>query len=77
MEQVRMKTLKGKKVLIRNNPIEIRCARMKTLDAFLILATILLGITSIIFFVWNDVADAIYALVWAVWMAVLRRIREV
>ena len=44
---------------------------MKMLDAFLILATILLGITSIIFFVWHDVADAIYVLVWAVWMAVV------
>lgn len=49
---------------------------MKILDALLILATILLGITSIIFFVWNDVADAIYVLVWAVWMAVLWRIRN-
>ena len=49
---------------------------MKILDAFLILATILLGITSIIFFVWHDVADAIYCLVFAVWMAALRRIRE-
>lgn len=49
---------------------------MKILDALLILATILLGITSIILFAWNDVADSIYALVWAVWMAALRRIRE-
>ena len=49
--------------------------RMKILNAFLILATILLGITSIIFFVWNDVADAIYVLVWAVWMVEIRRIR--
>ena len=70
-----MKTLKGKKVLIQNNTIGIRHARMKMLNAFLILATILLGITSILFFVWNDVADAIYCLVWAVWMAVLRGIR--
>jgi len=49
---------------------------MKMLNAFLILATILLVITSIIFFAWNDVADAIYALVWAVWMAAVRRIRK-
>jgi hypothetical protein len=49
---------------------------MKMLNAFLILATILLGITSIIFFAWNNVADAIYALLWAVWMAVLRRTRS-
>ena len=49
---------------------------MKMLDAFLILVTILLAITSIIFFAWNDVADAIYVLVWAVWMAVVRRIRN-
>jgi hypothetical protein len=68
--------LKVLKVLTQNNTIGIRCARMKMLNAFLILATILLGITSIIFFAWHDVADAIYALVWAVWMAVLRRIRE-
>ena len=45
--------------------------RMKMLNAFLILVTILLAIASIIFFVWNDVADAIYVLVWAVWMAVV------
>ena len=48
---------------------------MKMLNAFLILATILLVITSIIFFVWNDVGDAIYALALAVWMAVMRGIR--
>ena len=46
------------------------------LNAFLILATILLGITSIILFVGNNVADAIYFLVWAVWMAVMRGIRR-
>lgn len=39
---------------------------MKILNAFLILSTLLLAITSIIFFAWNDVADAIYCLVWAV-----------
>ena len=49
---------------------------MKMLNAFLILATILLAITSILFFAWHDVADAIYALVWAVWMAAIRRIRS-
>jgi len=49
---------------------------MKTLNAFLILATILLAITSILFFAWNNVADAIYFLVWAVWMVVVRRIRQ-
>ena len=41
---------------------------MKTLNVFLILATILLVITSIIFFAWDDVADAIYALVWAIFI---------
>ena len=49
---------------------------MKMLNAFLILATILLGITSILFFAGNNVADAIYFLVWAVWMAAIRRISK-
>ena len=49
---------------------------MKMLNTFLILATILLGITSIYLFFTNNLADAIYALLWAVWMAVVRRIRE-
>ena len=49
--------------------------RMKMLNAFLILATVLLALTSIIFFAWNSVADAIYFLVWAVLVAVIRRIR--
>lgn len=49
---------------------------MKMLNAFLILATILLAITSILFFVWHDVADAIYYLVWAVWMAAVRGMRQ-
>ena len=48
---------------------------MKMLNVFLILAAILLGITSIIFFAWDDVADAIYFLVWAVWMTAVGRIR--
>ena len=49
---------------------------MKMLNAFLILATILMAVMSIIFFVWNDVADAIYCLLWAVLMAEVRRIRQ-
>ena len=49
---------------------------MKMLNTFLIIATIFLGITSIIFFVWHDVADAIYFLVWAVWLAAVREIRK-
>ena len=49
---------------------------MKMLNTFLTTMAILLGITSILFFVWNSVADAIYALVWAVLMAVMRGIRE-
>ena len=47
---------------------------MKMLDEIRGALSIALGLVSIYLFFTNNVADAIYFLVWAVWMAVIRRI---
>ncbi|HZK84867.1 MAG TPA: hypothetical protein VFC58_09355 [Desulfosporosinus sp.] len=44
-------------------------------DACLVLS-IVAGMMSIVLLVTHNVPDAIYCLLWAVWMAVLRGIRE-